>query len=193
MEGNEDKFSENEASSVLDYLFQRDLIVAAPARTPDGDELPFLTYSLSSKGILLVEKSLIERKTSRSSLKSPQNKAKDFPEYLLFKDAAALAVLIKEEFQKEKGRVMRLLLMELTERGLLSIPPRSRRKLFRSMMAYWSSPIGTYQSVFDFKYSPHKHGAIKTKVAMRVDALLAKVGERENLSNNISCKQVNNC
>jgi hypothetical protein len=58
---------------------------------------------------------------------------------------------LKEKFDTEKGKNIKLLVMALRELDLVSINSREFKNFYNSMKVYFNRDIGTYQSINDFK------------------------------------------
>lgn len=113
---------------------------------------------------------------TQSKTKNPV--IKNFPEYLLHANKSILASKLKSEFSSEKGKGMHLMLKALEERKNFSYGNKQRKNIFNSMRIYFNRNIGTYQSIFDFKYSKDKDELDYNSILQKVDFILA------NLKNN---------
>jgi hypothetical protein len=95
---------------------------------------------------------------------------KAFPEYLLHENRELLAQRLKEEFKTERGKGIRLMFeaLQLNEPPLLTIENRQRKAIWQAMNEYFMRDIGTYQSIFDYKFDEIvdkvDFKAIKTKL-----------------------------
>lgn len=86
-----------------------------------------------------------------------KNKFKTFPEYLLHPQREQLAELLKNEFKTEKGKGIRLMIEVLNKNNpsIMNYENRQRSAIFNAIKEYFNRDIGTYQSIFDYKYNPN--------------------------------------
>lgn len=97
-----------------------------------------------------------------------KGKTKLFPEYLLTDDREILAEKIKTEFTTEKGKSIRLLIEVLIEIQLLTIENRGKKSFYNVLKEFFNRNIGSYPSIFDYKFDPdsdkEEFKSVKTKV-----------------------------
>ncbi len=93
-------------------------------------------------------------KINHASPHSSSKPGKKFPSYLLHERKEELAERLKTEFSTEKGKGIRLLIEALLacKTPLITIENRERSNIYKAMRTFFARNIGTYQSIFDYKF-----------------------------------------
>jgi len=103
------------------------------------------------------------------------SKYKTFPEYLLHNKREQLAEKIKQTFLTEKGKAIKLLLVVLEEKQLITLGNRQFKAITDSLRIYLNRDIGTYQSLNDPKYFDDiDKNPIRTKIDIILKQLSAE-------------------
>ncbi len=98
---------------------------------------------------------------------------KTFPEYLLHVNNLQLAEKLKEEFKTEIGKSIRLLLLDLSNRGFLTLENRQQQKIYDSLRVFLGRHIGSYNSIFtSFYYIEKKHKPDLDAISLKVEFVL---------------------
>lgn len=99
--------------------------------------------------------------TNKDSLYLIENKStldveeKTFADYLLHIENQMLAKALKNKFRHEKGKTIRIMIEALKELEIISIPDRSNKRFYKALSDFFSSEIGSYQAIFDYKIQKH--------------------------------------
>jgi hypothetical protein len=130
----------------------------------------------------LKEKLPVKLKTNTESQIQKENNLpippkKTFPEYLIHNDREKLAELIKNEFAKEKGKGIRLMLLALEKSNprLIATDNREMKSIIDSLKLFFGTELGTYQSINDFKYIESKHLADYQGFETRINLILSQI------------------
>lgn len=116
-------------------------------------------WDLISTGITLIykePKDLIQFKNNIAEEvvdHNSQKRIKLFPEFLSHENKDILAKKIKNKFTIEKGKGIRLLIETLKNKNILSIEYRENMIFYEALSNYFNRYIGSYQSIFDYRYS----------------------------------------
>lgn len=102
------------------------------------------------------EKEYVRELVSLIGISKDPSPVKGFEEYLQHPRRKELAKALKKEFQVEKGKAIKLLIIALenVEPSILSTKNRSMTALYKAMKKYFGRHIGSYQSINDYKYDP---------------------------------------
>ena len=94
---------------------------------------------------------------------------------LLHKNKNDLANKIKQEFKTEVSKNIRLLLEALKKNDppLIAIANREKKDLYVAMGLFFDRPLGSYQSIFDYKGWEAKDAAIQA----RLDFILKSISK----------------
>jgi hypothetical protein len=110
------------------------------------------------------------------------NPIKSFPQLLmnLFDKGEQFTEELRKEFCNEKGLKIRYMIEALKEQSILS-DTVSDLSIYKSLSEYFGTGIGTYQSIFDFKFdyeNPNFHKKHKDKINKahgRIRSILEKL------------------
>jgi len=103
--------------------------------------------------------------------------SKPFPGYLLHKRRELLAKEIKNEFNTEIGKEIRLLIEALivSNPPLLTIENRKRKAIYNALKEYLNRNIGSYQSIFDYKFDPKTDELDFDSINTKLQFILTKI------------------
>jgi len=102
--------------------------------------------------------------------------AKTFPEYILHDKSVKFAELLKSEFNKEKGKSIRLIIEVLIKKNMLTIETRQRTTIFKAMQKYFNRDIGKKQGIFDKTvYNEINDRPDFESIELRINTLLSKI------------------
>lgn len=103
--------------------------------------------------------------------------SKPFHEYLVHPKRKLLADEIKKEFNTEIGKGIRLIIESLLDHDppLITIENRQRLDIYKALKKYLNRNIGSYQSIFNYQYSPQKHKLDFDSVSIRLKFILDKL------------------
>jgi hypothetical protein len=102
-------------------------------------------------------------------------KAKLFSEYLTHDKNEKLAEKLRNEFNTEKGKSIRLMIEALKQSQLLVIPDRMNALFYQAMVDYFTRYVGSYQSVFNYKLNSHSDKEDIEKAKTKIDSILKKM------------------
>jgi hypothetical protein len=132
----------------------------------------------------LKEKLPVQLKTNPESQIQKENSLpippkKTFAEYLIHNDRENLAKLIKEEFAKEKGKGIRLMLLALekSDPRLIATKNREMKSIIESLKLFFGTNIGTYQSINDFKFEENTHSLDFQGFKIRINHILTNMNK----------------
>lgn len=97
--------------------------------------------------------------SNENSLKmNPDTSNNLFPALLLYNQKEKLAQKLKEVFNTETGKSIRLILiaLETQDPQLITVGNRKLKQTYNAMKSYFNRDIGTYQSVSNYKYDTVK-------------------------------------
>lgn len=100
---------------------------------------------------------------------------KRFEEYFVCPDRDVLVARLREEFNTEKGKSIRLLIEALTKKGVLSVCTGQNRSFHKAWMEYFGRSIGSYNSVFNYKVNLPVDSADIEKYERRIEIILERM------------------
>lgn len=115
----------------------------------------------------------VKKKLPKQTEVETKNAPKKFSEYLLHAEKIKLADALKENFNTRKGKTYHLMLKALAEKKIFSFVNGERAAVYESMKIFFNKEIGSRQSIFSFKYEPHKHETDYKATLVKVDSILS--------------------
>jgi hypothetical protein len=103
---------------------------------------------------------------------SKTKREKMFSEYLVHDEKERFAKELKNEFNTEIGKSIRLMIEALKQSQLLVIPDRKKKSFYRALKDYFKRDVGTYPSVFDYKLNLHSDIQDIQSVKSKIDSIL---------------------
>jgi hypothetical protein len=108
--------------------------------------------------------------------KKTQKKDKTFPQYFAPEYCETLPDALKQEFSTETGKWIRLMVIALEKKGLLTIGVKT--ELFRAIENCFERKIGSYESIFsNFIYDETAHAIDFTGIEKRLERVLLKINK----------------
>jgi hypothetical protein len=100
-----------------------------------------------------------------------------FPDYLLHERRDELAEKLKTEFTTEKGKGIRLMIEALLadKPPLITIENRERKNIYTALKTFFDRNIGTYQSIFDYKFDMISDWKDFESIKAKLDFLLTSL------------------
>lgn len=102
-------------------------------------------------------------------------KQNSFVDYFYHPKKEILVPMLKEEFIKDKGKTIKILIEILVEEKILALESGEFKRFYSSMKDYFGADIGTYQSINDYVVNKTKHTKAYDAVKIRIDYILKNV------------------
>ena len=130
------------------------------------------------KGMFDINNVLIDLAIENVKKRNEKSKKpfKTFPEYILHKKNDEFAELLKNEFNIERGKSLKLMIDVLIKKEMFTIENRQRENIYNAMKEYFNRDIGTKQSIFDYKYEQKGNPDFES-IELRIDNLLDTINK----------------
>ncbi len=115
--------------------------------------------------------------TAATVNKKGQKPCKSFDDFLIHTQKTKLASALKQEFKTEKGKALRLLIEAMKQMNppLLTVCYGEAKMLYNAMIVLFCREIGSYNSIFDYKYNEVNDAndvvVMKTRIRFVLDNL----------------------
>jgi hypothetical protein len=108
---------------------------------------------------------------------SDKNPTKTFYDFLLHSNKVRLAAAIKNEFTTEKGKTIRFMIEAMKQMNppLLACCIGEKKALHDAMKLFFCHKIGSYQSIFDYKFSTDYDAANVEAMKVRLNFILEQL------------------
>lgn len=125
------------------------------------------------------ETQIKEKNKEHQQFKTP---IKSFQEYLLHEECEKLAIKLREKFNNEKGKSIRLMIetLQLNDPQLLTVGNRQGKAIYTAIKTFFNRDIGSRQSVLDYKFNKEIDAPDLLAVKLKLDFILKSIKEDEH-------------